>query len=182
MTQANPSSRTDSYVARTFDRQIPETDSATNYSPRTIVRVNRPVNSNVTAVISVSKSSYFQPSNSPKIRPLSPTVGETCLFSTGKRSHSWMPIAAIYSLVGRSSTWDNRRDNRKVQKSARNAHNRHKINGLVDVDYFRRSQTLYPAELRDRSRSARQNPQKQVRLACMNRALIHEVEAIEVSF
>jgi hypothetical protein len=38
-----------------------------------------------------------------------------------------------------------------VQKSARNAHNRHKRNGLVDSDYFLRSQTLYPAELRAHS-------------------------------
>ncbi len=66
VTQAKPSSRTDSYVARTFDQQTPETDSATNYSPRTIVRVNWPVNSNVTAVISVSKSSYFQPLKLPQ--------------------------------------------------------------------------------------------------------------------
>jgi hypothetical protein len=66
VTQAKPSSRTDSYVARTFDRQIPETDSGTNYSPRTIVRVNRPVNSNVTAVISVSKSLFQPPQTPPK--------------------------------------------------------------------------------------------------------------------
>jgi hypothetical protein len=58
-----------------------------------------------------------------------------------------MPIPAIRSHVGGSRTWDNRR----FQKSARNTHNRHKINGLVDSDYFLRSQTLYPAELRAHS-------------------------------
>jgi hypothetical protein len=67
MTQAKPSSRTDSYVARLPGQPTtPIEASATSYSPRTIVRVNWPVNSNVTAVISVSKSSYFQPLKLPQ--------------------------------------------------------------------------------------------------------------------
>jgi hypothetical protein len=63
--------------------------SATNYSHELTARLNWPVNSNVTAVISVSKSSKKQPSKSPRIRSGSPTLERSRLLITANDVHTW---------------------------------------------------------------------------------------------
>jgi len=59
---------------------------------------------------------------------------------------------------------------------------RHKINGLVYWDHFLRSRRSIQLSYGTGRDQPAKIPRKQVRLACTNRALIHEVEAIEVSF